>query len=73
VILRRKHRLWKFLKQDVEEDTLTEDVGGWEKLHKAVIHNLFSSQDIRIIKSDRMRVAGYGACMRVITSVYGVF
>jgi hypothetical protein len=34
--------------------------GGWRKLHKEELHNLYSSPSIiRIIKSKRMRWAGH--------------
>jgi hypothetical protein len=39
-------------------------IGDWRKLHNEELHNLyFSSSIIRIIKSKRMRWAGYVACM----------
>jgi hypothetical protein len=41
-----------------------ERVGGWRKLHNAELHNLYSSPNIiRMLKSSRMRWAGYVACM----------
>jgi hypothetical protein len=39
-----------------------EVMGGWRKLHNEELHNLYSSLDIiRMIKSRRMRWAGYVA------------
>jgi hypothetical protein len=36
--------------------------GGWRKLHKEELHNLYSTQSlIRMIKSRRMRWAGHVA------------
>jgi hypothetical protein len=41
-----------------------EVMGGWRKLHNEELHDLYSSQSIiRIIKSRRMRWAGYVARM----------
>jgi hypothetical protein len=40
-------------------------LGGWRKLHNEELHNLYSSPSIiRIIKSERMRLAGHVARMR---------
>jgi hypothetical protein len=39
-----------------------EVTGGWRKLHKEELHNLYSFPSIiRIIKSRRMKGAGHGA------------
>jgi hypothetical protein len=39
-------------------------VGGWRKLHNEELHNLYSSANIiRMIKSRRLRLAGYIARM----------
>jgi hypothetical protein len=41
-------------------------VGGWEKLHNEELHNLHTLPSImtaRMMKSRRMRWAGYEACM----------
>jgi hypothetical protein len=41
-----------------------EMIGGWRKLHNVKLHNLYDSRSIiRIIKSRRMRWAGYVARM----------
>jgi hypothetical protein len=41
-----------------------EVVGGWKGLHEE-LHNLYASpNNIRVIKSRRMRWVGYVACMR---------
>jgi hypothetical protein len=41
-----------------------EVIGGWRKLHNEELHNLYSSPStIRMIKSRRMRGAGYVARM----------
>jgi hypothetical protein len=41
-----------------------EVTGEWRKLHNEELHNLYSSQDIRHVKSGRMRWAGHVARMR---------
>jgi hypothetical protein len=42
-----------------------EVTGGWRKLHNEELHNLYSSSNIiRMMKSRRMRLAGYIARMR---------
>jgi hypothetical protein len=45
--------------------------GGWRKLHNDELHNFYSSPSIiRIIKSKRMRWAGYVARMGEKRNVY---
>jgi hypothetical protein len=45
--------------------------GGWRKLHSEELHNLYSSTGIiRIIKSRRMKWAGYVARMGEKRNVY---
>jgi hypothetical protein len=47
--------------------------GGWKKLHKEELHNLyFSPSIIRIIKSRRMRRVGHVARMGEKRNVYGL-
>jgi hypothetical protein len=44
-------------------------VGGWGKVHNEELHNLYSSPDIiRLIKSRRIRWAGYAAHMEKINA-----
>jgi hypothetical protein len=39
-------------------------VGGWRKLHKEELHDLYTSPNIiRVMKSRRMRWARYVVCM----------
>jgi hypothetical protein len=48
-------------------------VGGWRKLHNVKLHNLYSSPSlIRIIKSRRMRLAGYVGRMGEKRYVYRI-
>jgi len=35
--------------------------GGWRRLHNEELHNLYSSQNVRVIKSMRMGLVGYAA------------
>jgi hypothetical protein len=44
--------------------------GGWRKLHKEELHNLYSSPSIRIIRSRSMRWAGHVARMGEKRSAY---
>jgi hypothetical protein len=36
---------------------------GWRRLHNEQLHNLYSSSNIGVIKSRRMRLVGNIACM----------
>jgi hypothetical protein len=51
--------------------TLTNQ-NSWRKLHNDELHNLYSSLNIRVIKSRRMRWAGHVACMGEGRGVYRV-
>jgi predicted ATP-dependent Lon-type protease len=49
-------------------------IEGWRKLHKEVLHNMYSSPDITmIIKSRRMRWAGYVAQIVEMIHAYRIF
>jgi hypothetical protein len=51
----------------------TDDVTGeWRKLHNEELHDLYSSPNIWVIKSRRMRWAGHIARMGERRGVYGV-
>jgi hypothetical protein len=64
--LREEHRLRVFKNRVLrrifgpKRDEIT---GEWRKLHNEELHILYSSPDIRQIKSRRMRWAGHVACM----------
>jgi hypothetical protein len=48
-------------------------IGGWKQLHNEELHNLYCSPSItRIIKSKRMRLAGYVAQMGEKRNVYRI-
>jgi hypothetical protein len=50
-----------------------EVTGGWRKLHNEELHSLYSSPSIiRMIKSRRMRWAGYVARMREKRNAYRI-
>jgi hypothetical protein len=49
-----------------------EVTGEWRKLHTEELHNLYSSPDIRQVKSGRMRWAGYVAHVVEKRKVYKV-
>jgi hypothetical protein len=47
--------------------------GGWRKLHNEKLHSFDSSPDIiRMIRSRRMRWAGYVACMGEMRNAYEI-
>jgi len=50
-----------------------EVVGGWRRLHNEELHNFYSSPDIRVKKSRRMRWAGQVAHMGAIKNTYNIF
>jgi hypothetical protein len=50
-----------------------EVVGGWRRLHKEELHNLYDSPNIiRVIKSRRMRWVGHIARMREMGNGYNI-
>jgi hypothetical protein len=49
-----------------------EEDGSWRKLHNHELHNLYSSPNVRVIKSRRMRWAGHVARMGEGRGVYRV-
>jgi hypothetical protein len=50
-----------------------EMTGGWRKLHNEELHNLYSSPSIiSIIKSKRVKWAGYVACMKEKRKAYSI-
>jgi hypothetical protein len=73
--LREGHRLRVFenrVLRRIPRPKRDEVRGEWRKLHNGELHNLYSSPDIRQIKSRRMRWAGHVACMGVGRNVYRV-
>jgi hypothetical protein len=67
LILREEHRLRVFENRALRRifgPKRNDVIGGWRKLHKEELHNLYSSPSIiRMIKSRRMRWAGNVARM----------
>jgi hypothetical protein len=49
-----------------------EEDGSWRKLHNDELHSLYSSSNLKVIKSRRMRWAEHVARMREGRSVYRV-
>jgi hypothetical protein len=72
ITLREEHRLRVFenrVLRGIFGPKRDEVMGEWRKLHSGELHDLYSSPDIRQIKSRRMRWAGHVAqmgekCMR---------
>jgi hypothetical protein len=50
-----------------------EEDGSWRKLHNDELHNLYSSPNVRVIKSRIMRWAGHVARMGEGRGAYRVF
>jgi hypothetical protein len=44
-------------------------VGGWRRLHNEELYNLFTSQNISMIKSRRIRSARHVACIGEMRNV----
>jgi hypothetical protein len=49
-----------------------EVTGGWRKLHNEELHSLYSSPNIRMVKSRRMRWVGHVARMGEMRSAFKV-
>jgi len=45
---------------------------GWRTLHNKKLHNLYASQNIRVIKSRKMRWTGHVAYMGDMRNMYNV-
>jgi hypothetical protein len=49
--------------REISERKREEMAGGWRRLHKEEVHNLYTSPDfIRVIKRRRVRWIGHVAC-----------
>jgi hypothetical protein len=73
--LREEHRLRVFenrVLRGISGPRRDEVTGEWRKLHSGKLHNLYSSDIIRQIKSRRMRWAGHVAPMGEGRNVYRV-
>jgi hypothetical protein len=50
-----------------------EMAGGWRRLHNEELHNnLYSSPNIRVVKSQRMRLMEHVECMREMRNAYKI-
>jgi hypothetical protein len=50
-----------------------EATGDWKKVHNEKLHDLYSPNNVGVIKSRRMKLAGHVARMRERRGVYRVF
>jgi hypothetical protein len=48
-------------------------VAGWRRLHDEELHNSYASANIRMIRSRRVRWAGYVARMGAMRNAYTIF
>jgi hypothetical protein len=74
--LREEHRLRVFESRVLRRifEPRRKEEGTWRKLHNDELHSLYSSPNIvKVIKSRRMRWAGYVACMGEGRVVYRVW
>jgi hypothetical protein len=74
--LREEHRLKVFENRVLRRmfgPKRDEVTGEWRKMHSRELHNLYSSQNIRQIKSRGMRWAGHVACMGEGRNAYRVW
>jgi hypothetical protein len=72
--LREEHRLRIFENRVLRRifGPKRNEHGSWRKLHNDELHILYSSPDIKVIKSRRMRWTGHGARMGEGRGVYRV-
>jgi len=74
-MLREEHRLWLFENSvlrkifDPKTDEVTRD---WRRLHNEELYDLYSSPNIRVIISRRMRWAGHMARMEDRRDAYRI-
>jgi hypothetical protein len=74
-MLREEHRLRVFENRVLRRifgPKRYEVTGEWKKLHSEELHNLYSSPDIRQVKSRQMRWVGHVGCMGEERKVYKV-
>jgi hypothetical protein len=74
VTLREEHRLRVLEKRVLRifGPKRNEVMGEWRKVHSGELHNLYSPDIIRLIKSRRMGWGGHVACMGEGTNMYRV-
>jgi hypothetical protein len=72
--LREEHRLRVFENRVFRRifGPKREEDGSWRKLYNDELHNLYSSPNVRVIKSSRLRWVGHVAPMGEGRGVYGV-
>jgi hypothetical protein len=73
--LREEHRLRLFenrVLRRIYGPKRKEIVGGWRRMHNEELHGLYASLNISLIKSRRMRLAGYAARMVEMRNAYDI-
>jgi hypothetical protein len=73
--LREEHRLRVFenrVLRRIVRSLTKEGVGSWRRQHNEELHNFYTSPNIRVIKSRRIRWVGYAAWMGEMRNAYSI-